>query len=87
MLFSVLHAKNEKVCPAYYSKQNLKCETQSVILWMIPNIEVWHYLALKKLLALLRGTPSKNDGDFYCLNCLHSFRTKSKLESHKKFWK
>ena len=22
--------------------------------------------------------------DFYCLNCFHSYRTKSKLESHKK---
>ena len=32
----------------------------------------------------LRGITSKNNGDFYCLNCLHSFRTKSKLESHKK---
>ena len=25
---------------------------------------------------------SKHDGDFYCLNCFHSFRTKNKLESH-----
>ena len=23
-------------------------------------------------------------GDFYCMNCLHSFATKNKLESHKK---
>ena len=27
---------------------------------------------------------SKCDGDFYCLNCLHSFKIKNKLESHKK---
>ena len=27
---------------------------------------------------------SKYKGDFYCLNCLHSFKRKSKLESHKK---
>ena len=26
---------------------------------------------------------SKKNGDFYCLNCLHSFRTKNKLESYK----
>ena len=25
---------------------------------------------------------SKNNGDFYCLNCLHSFRTENKLKSH-----
>ena len=34
--------------------------------------------------ALLRETTSKNIGGFYCLNCLHSYRTKNKLESHKK---
>ena len=32
---------------------------------MIPNREKWHYLAVKKLLALLRGITSKNNGDFY----------------------
>ena len=35
----------------------------------------WHYLAVKKLSALLRGITSKHHGDFYCLNCLHSFAT------------
>ena len=30
----------------------------------------------KKLSALLRGLSSKHDGDFYCLNCPLSFRTK-----------
>ena len=42
-----------------------------------------HYFAVKKLSALLRGITSKNNDDFFCLNCLHSFRTKSRLESHK----
>ena len=37
---------------------------------------------MKKLSALLRGITSKNDGDFYCLNSLHSFRTKNKFESY-----
>ena len=27
---------------------------------------------------------NKRYGDFYCLNCLSTFRTKNKLESHKK---
>ena len=49
---------------------------------MISNGEgQWHYLAVKKLLALLRGI---NHGDFYCLNWFHSFATESKPESHKK---
>ena len=53
---------------------------------MIPNGERWHYLAVKKerVSASLRGIMSKNHGDFYCLNRLHSCRTKNKLESHKK---
>ena len=34
--------------------------------------------------VLLREITSKNNGDFYCLNCLNSFRTKNKLKSHKK---
>ena len=54
---------------------------------MIPNGERWYYLAVKKLSALLRGITSKYYGDFYCLNCLHSFRTKYKLKSHKKVCK
>ena len=31
----------------------------------------WHYLAVKSLPALLRGTTSNHHGDFYCLNCFH----------------
>ena len=46
---------------------------------MIPNKEGWQ----KKLSALLRGILSKDNGDYYSLNCLHSFRTKNKHESHK----
>ena len=60
----------------FVSKHNSNCEKQ-VILLMIPNGEVrrWHYLAVKKLSALLRGTA-----------CFHSFRKKNKLESHKKVY-
>ena len=46
-----------------------------------------NYLAVKKLSALLHRITSKNKGDFYCLNCLHSFRTKNKLKSHEKVCK
>ena len=38
----------------------------------------------KKISAFLHGITSKHKGDFYCLNCLHSFRTKNKLKSHEK---
>ena len=35
--------------------------------------------AVKKLSALLREVTSKHVGDFYCLNCFHSYSTKIKL--------
>ena len=56
---------------------------------MIANKEKegWHYLAVNKLSTLLRGITSKHDGDFYCLNSLHSFRTENKLKSHEKVCK
>ena len=49
---------------------------------MIPKKEkrVWHYLAVNKLLALLRGIMLKFYSDFSCLNCLHSLATKGRLE-------
>ena len=49
---------------------------------MISHGEKWHYLAVKKLSALLRETTYKHHGDFYCLNCFHSFATENKLQSH-----
>ena len=39
---------------------------------------------MKKLSALLKGITFKHHGDFYCLDCLHSFATETQLESHKK---
>ena len=83
---NVLHAKTEKIYPAYASKHNSNREKQ-VIFLIISNGEKWYYLGVKNLSALLRGITSKNKGDFYCLNCRHSFRTKNKLESHKKLRK
>ena len=69
---------------------------------MIPNKEIykakserhkanirgrWNYLAVKTLSALLREITFKHNDGFYCLNYLHSFTTKEKLESHKKYVK
>ena len=38
---------------------------------------------IKKISALLTDIKPKNKGDFYCMNYLHSFRRKIKIESHK----
>ena len=51
---------------------------------MISNGQNWHYLAVKSLSRLLRGISSNHDGDYYCLNCFHSYRTENKLNVHKK---
>ena len=40
----------------------------------------------KKLSALLRGITSKHNGDFYCLNCLHSFTRTNKLDHIKNMY-
>ena len=85
-----MYAIEQKIYPDYVSKHKPNCEKQVNIL-IVPNgkghktrSEVWwHYLVVKKLLALLRGIRSKHHGDFSCLNCLHSF-AREKCESHKK---
>ena len=77
------------------SKYNRKRENQ-VILLIITNGKKWHYLALKSeptfdgkkwynrpiasLPRLLRGITSNHNGDFYCLNYCHSYRTDNKLK-------
>ena len=68
---------------AYKSKNNLTQKRQ-IILLMISDGQKWHYLVVKNLSKLLRGTTSNHKEDFYCLNCFHSYRTETKLEAHKK---
>ena len=52
---------------------------------MIIDGEKWHYLVVNNLSILLRGITSNHHDGFYCLNCFHSYRTKNKLEAHKKY--
>ena len=44
----------------------------------------WHYLAVKSLPALFKGITSNHYGDFYCLNCFHSYCTLNKLKRHER---
>ena len=73
----------KKIEIAYKSKHNLVRDNQ-IILLMISDGENWHYLVVKSLSRLLRGITSNHDGDYYCLNCFHSYRTENKLNAHKK---
>ena len=59
------------------------------------EVNKWNYIALKRvrtddgfnlpirsLSRLFRGITTNNNGDFYCLGCLHSFRTDIALKRH-----
>ena len=82
MLF-VPHNKKE-ISHAYISKYNHKRKKQVILLMITDDDNRWHYLAVKSLPALFRGITSSNNGDFYCLNCFHSYRTLNKLKKHER---
>ena len=73
----------------YKSKHNRKCENQVVLLMITENkqddtMDKWHYIAVKSISGLFRGITWNNNGDFYCLSCLHSFRTDNALKKHER---
>ena len=39
---------------------------------------------MKSLSSLISGITSNHNGDFYCLNCFHSYSTKNKLKKHER---
>ena len=59
------------IYPAYVSKNNSNPEKQAICLMILNAEKLWHYLAVKRLSVLLRGTALKGNGDFYCLMHLH----------------
>ena len=67
-----------------HNTKKIQLAYKQVILLMITDGEKWLYLAVKNLPGLLKRITSTHEKDIYCLNCFHSCRTKSKLESHKK---
>ena len=81
--------KKEKIYPAYVSKLIFHNSNRKKTCYSVNNFKWKKTMALScsiylKLSALLREITSKPYGEFYCLNCFHSFRTKRKFESHKK---
>ena len=83
-----MYIKEKEIYSAYILKFNSNCEKHIIVL-TIPNEEKegWHYLAVTKLLPLFRGIMSKYHVVFCCLNCVHNFATKNKLESPEKVCK
>ena len=77
----------QRINPIYISSYNFTREKQVVLLIITDNDDEdttneWHYLAVKSISRLFRRITSTNNGDFYCLNCMHSFRTDNKLKKH-----
>ena len=73
-----MYLEEKEILPAYISKHNSTRKKQIVLL-IILNEEKegqWHYLAVKKLSALLPGITSTHEGDFYFLNYLYSFKNR-----------
>ena len=66
----MLKKKKIYLAYAYVFKNNSNREKQVIVLMISNEEKQWHYLAVKN----------------YCVNCLHSFRPKIKLESHKRLY-
>ena len=77
----------KQIRPAYLSKENNECDIQVNLLMITDNNNNWHYLAVKNISGLLRGVRSNHNGDFYCLNCFHSYTTEKKLKKHERICK
>ena len=69
---------------AYISEHNDKRNNQVNLLMITDGTSNWHYLAINNLSGLLRGIASNHNGEFYCSNCRHWYRTISKLKKHEK---
>ena len=84
MNISFVSHNKKGIRPVYLSKYNHKRKNQIILLMITDDGERCHYLAVRSLSALLRGISSSNNGDFYCLNCFHSYRTLNKLKKHER---
>ena len=71
----------KQIRPTYISKYNYKRNNQVNLLMITDNNNNnCHYLAIRSIPGLLTGITSNHAGDFYCLNCFHSYTTKNKLK-------
>ena len=77
----------KEIRQAYISEHNDERNNQVNLLMITDGTSNWHYLAIKNIFGLLRGITSNHNGDFYCLNCLYSYRTKSNLKKREKICK
>ena len=79
--------KTTEIKQAYISKYNNERDIQVNLLMITDGTTNWHCLVIKNISGLLRGITSNQDGDFYRLNCFHSYTAKRKLKKHERVCK
>ena len=80
-VLSARHSK-KKINIIRVSKFNRNGKHQVILLMITDENKKWHYVAVKCLSRLCRTLSSNNNGDFYCLNCLHAYRAENSLKKH-----
>ena len=71
----------QEIRKTYISKHNKTRNIHANLLMITDREGRWHYLAIKSISDLLRGVKPTHNGDFYCSNCFHSYRTSNKLKN------
>ena len=74
----------KQIRQAYISKYNNERDNRVNLLMITDGTNNWHCLAVKSISGLLRGITSNHNGDFYCLNCFHSYTTERKPREHER---
>ena len=74
----------KQITQTYISKYNNERDNRVNLLMITDGTSNWHCLAVKSISGLLRGITSRHNGDFYCLNCFHTYTTEKKLRKHGK---
>ena len=83
------------ICPEHISKRNFDKKHQVVLVKIGDDKGKWHFPALpsnldeagirrpkKSISRLMEGISSNSHDDFYCYECLHSFRTEIAIKNH-----
>ena len=78
------HPTDKKLNLIRKSDYNHKRQHIVDLLMITDNQNNWHYLTIKNMKRLIRGVTSNHHGDFFCRNCMHSYRTENALKKHER---
>ena len=78
------HPTDKKLNLIRKSDYNYKHQHIVDLLMITDNQNNWHYLTIKNMKRLIRGVTSNHHGDFFCRNCMHSYRTENALKKHER---